>query len=303
MEIPIDQIIPDPEQKQRNLAGQSPGELRKGLSAVGLNQPVLVRPVNGNDTYMIVVGERRWRTAQSAGQSGIECTVRSDVSEQDIRELQLSESYHHESVPPMEMGRAFLNYRERFGVSQQELARRTGITPGTIHHYESLVRNLAADLGEKVRSGELTFKEGRSIADIEGADRQREIAEPFVSGRLSSVYVEKVVGYAKKNPGMPIEQILEDVLKGTRAEDKVQKEAEPAPKIGVDISKLESAALQLAGELDAMQLQVIPEYRRLNTISALRILDSKVQSAMLFLSGGLARESGMPRPLIRTVKI
>ena len=303
MQIPVEQIIPDPEQKQRNLEGQSPGELRKGLSAVGLNQPVLVRPVNGSGTYMIVVGERRWRTAQSAGQSGIECTVRSDVSEQDIRELQLSESYHHESVPPMEMGRAFLNYRERFGVSQQELARRTGITPGTIHHYESLVRNLAADLGEKVRSGELTFKEGRSIADIEGADRQREIAEPFVSGRLSSVYVEKVVGYAKKNPGMPIEQILEDVLKGTRAEDKVQKEAEPAPKIGVDISKLESAALQLAGELDAMQLQVIPEYRRLNTISALRILDSKVQSAMLFLSGGLARESGMPRPLIRTVKI
>lgn len=302
MQIPVEQIIPDPEQKQRNLEGQSPGELRKGLSAVGLNQPVLVRQVNGSGTYMIVVGERRWRTAQSAGQSGIECTVRSDVSEQDIRELQLSESYHHESVPPMEMGRAFLNYRERFGVSQQELARRTGITPGTIHHYESLVRNLTADLGEKVQSGELTFKEGRSIADIEGADRQREIAEPFVSGRLSSVYVEKVVGYAKKNPSMPIEQILEDVLKGTRAEDKAQKEAEPTPKIGVDISKLESAALRLAGELDAMQLQVIPEYRRLNTISALRILDSKVQSAMLFLSGGLARESGMPHPLIRTVK-
>jgi ParB/RepB/Spo0J family partition protein len=299
MQIPIEQIVPDPEQKQRNLEGQSPGELRKGLSAVGLNQPVLVRPVNGGATYMIVVGERRWRTAQSSGQSGLECTVRSDVSEQDIRELQLSESYHHESIPPMDMGRAFLNYRERFGVSQQELARRTGITPGTIHHYESLVRNLSADLGEKVRSGELTFKEGRSIADIDGADRQREIAEPFVSGRLSSVYVEKVVGHAKKNPGMPIEQILEDVLKGTRAENK---EAEPTPKTGVDISKLESAALRLAGELDAMQLQVIPEYRRLNTISALRILDSKVQSAMQFLSGGLARESRMPRPLIRTVK-
>ena len=306
MQISIDQIIPDPEQKERNLEGQSPGELRKGLSSIGLNQPVLVRPVDGNGNgtglYMIVVGERRWRTAQSTGQVGIDCTVREDVSEQDIRELQLSESYHHESVPPMDMGRAFLSYRERFGVSQQELARRTGITPGTIHHYESLVRNLTPDLGEKVQSGELTFKEGRSIADIDGADRQREIAEPFVSGRLSSVYVEKVVGHAKKNPTMPIEQILEDVLKGTRAEDKVQKEVEPAPKTGIDITKLEATALQLAGELDAMQLQVIPEYRRLNIISALRILDSKVQSSVQFLSGGIARESGMPRPLIRTVE-
>ncbi len=71
MQIPIEQIVPDPEQKQRNLEGQSPGELRKGLSAVGLNQPVLVRPVNGGGSYMIVVGERRWRAAQSTGQAGI----------------------------------------------------------------------------------------------------------------------------------------------------------------------------------------------------------------------------------------
>ncbi|NQW18093.1 MAG: ParB N-terminal domain-containing protein [Chloroflexi bacterium] len=302
MLIPVGQIVADPAQQDRQLESKTGTDLRKGLSNVGTNQPVVVRQTNGGSSFMIVVGERRWRVASSDGHSEIECEIRDALSEQEIRELQLSESYHHETVPSMKMGRAFLEYRESFGISQQELARRTGITPGTIHHYESLVRNLAPDLGERVSSGELTFKEGRSIADIDGHDRQREIAEPFISGRLSSVYVEKIVGYAKKNPLKPVEQILEEVLRGTKAEERVQKEVVPAPRTGVDISKLEGSALNIAGELDLLPFETIPEYRRLNIISTLRILDSKVQGAISFLSTSQPRTSGLPRPLLREVR-
>lgn len=301
MLISIGQIVADPAQQDRQLASKTGPDLRKGLSNVGTNQPVVVRQTNGGNSFMIVVGERRWRVASSEGQQEIECEIRDALSEQEVQELQLSESYHHESVPSMKMGKAFLDYRESFGISQQELSRRTGITPGTIHHYESLVRNLAPDLGERVASGELTFKEGRSIADIDGHDRQREIAVPFISGRLSSVYVEKIVGYAKKNPTKPVAQILEDVLRGTKAEERVQKEVTSAPKVGVDISKLEAVALDIAGELDLLPLQVIPEYRRLNIISTLRILDSKVQGAITFLSTSHPR-TGMPQPLLKTVR-
>jgi len=304
MLIPVGQIVADPAQQDRELESKTGPDLRKGLDNVGTNQPVVVRQTNdqtnGSRSFMIVVGERRWRVANSEGQSEIECEIRDELNEQEIRELQLSESYHHESVPSMKMGKSFLEYRESFGISQQELARRTGITPGTIHHYESLVRNLAPDLGERVASKELTFKEGRSIADIDGHDRQREIAEPFISGRLSSVYVEKIVGYAKKNPTKPVAQILEDVLRGTKAEKRVQKEVVAPPKAGVDISKLEGVALDIAGELDLLPLQVIPEYRRLNIISTLRILDAKVQGAIGFLSTSHPR-TGMPQPLLKEV--
>ena len=302
MYIPVDRIISDPAQITKDDNSRARRPLRKGQRTPNLNQPIVVRPTNGaGGPYMIVVGERRWKTARTTGLTEIECTLRDDLNEQDIKELQLSESYHHEHLPPMKMGRMFMDYRETFVVSQQELARRTGITPGTIHHYESLVRNLAPDLGAKVESGELTFKEGRSIADIDGHQRQREIAGPFVSGRLSSVYVEKVVGRAKKAPDMPVEQLLDEVLKGTRAESRVQKSADPAPRSGLDISKLETAAIELAGHLDALQLQTIPEYKRLNIISALRILDSRVQGTIVFLSSGRVRNVAPVRPLIRTI--
>ena len=54
----------------------------------------------------------------------------------------LSEQYHNGLVPPMVMAKEFYSYRRSHGITQQELARRTGITPGTIHHYESLIRTL-----------------------------------------------------------------------------------------------------------------------------------------------------------------
>jgi len=302
MLIPIESVLPDPERIARPVDDKPINDLRRGGATAGV-QPVVVRPAAGKPgAFTIVIGEHFWRMARAAGQPEIDVTLQENLSEQEASELQLSEYYHHDNLPPMSMGRAFLRHRERFGVSQQELARRTGITPGTIHHYESLVRSLAPDLAEKVDRGQLTFKEARSIADISDHERQREIAEPFVTGRLSSVYVEKVVGYAKKAPNRPVQEVLEDVLRGTKAAAKVKKVPEPAARAGVDLAKLETSVLELAGVLDAVQLQTIPEYRRLKLISTLRILEVKTKIALTFLSGGQAREMGLPRPLIRTAE-
>lgn len=302
MLVPIGSILPDPDNLGRPIEDKLLGDARKNGGPLGA-QPVVVRPAAGQTgTYTIVIGERRWRLARAAGQAEIDVTLQDNLDEQEGSELQLSEYYHHENLPPMSMGKAFLRHRERFGVSQQELARRTGITAGTIHHYESLVRALAPDLAEKVEKGLLTFKEARSIADITDHERQREIAEPFVTGRLSSVYVEKVVGYAKKAPGRPIQEVLEDVLRGTKAAAKVKKpQQSPAQRAGVDLAKLETSVLEVAGVLDAVQLQTVPEYRRLKLISTLRVLDAKTKIALGFLSGGQARDVSVPRPPVRDV--
>ena len=246
--------------------------------------PVVVCPNGQPDHYTILVGEQRWANAQAAGQTEIAVTVLEGATAQEIAELRLSESYHFGTPAPVQMGRRFLAHRDQFGVSQQALARRTGITPGTIHHYESLIRALAPDLAVEVEKGRLTFKEARSIADITDHERQREIAEPFLTGRLSSVYVEKIVGYAKRVPGKHVQEVLEDVLRGTKAERKVKKLPEPPVRAGVDLNKLETSALAIAGVIDAVQLQTVPEYRRLKLISTLRILESKTKIALGFLA-------------------
>ena len=262
--------------------------------------PIVLSTTNG---YLLLAGGRKLTAAKEAGEMLIECTIKEEVTEQERWELSLAEQYHSSLVPAMDLGKAFMEYRDTHEVTQQELARRTGITPGTIHHYESLIRTLDPALGEKVNSGELTFKEARSIADIENHVRQREIAQPFIEGRLSSVHVERIVGRAKTSATLSIEDIIDEVVNGKRTP---AREPEPAPvyqpaiPVETDTALIENAILKIAGELDAMQLQVIPEYRRLKLISSLRILDSRLKSALLSLNGGAAGVSTVPRQLAST---
>ena len=95
-----------------------------------------------------------------------------------------------------------------------------------------------------------------------------------------------------------IEDIIEEVINGKRAPER---QPEPAPviqqarPIEVDTQLIENAVLKIAGELDAMQLQVIPEYRRLKLISSLRILDSRLKSALVSLNGGTALITAIPQ--------
>ncbi len=294
MKIPIDQIFPDPD-----LPRPTGLHVRResARSVRSKRDPVVLSTDNG---YLLLAGERKLTAAREAGEITVECTVKETVSPQERWELSLSEQYHSSMVPAMTLGRAFMEYRDTHEVTQQELARRTGITPGTIHHYESLIRTLDPSLGEKVNSGELTFKEARSIADIEDYTRQREIAQPFVEGRLSSVHVERIVGRAKTASTLTIEEIIQEVVNGKRALERYVNPApilRPAKPVEADTQLIENAVLKIAGELDALQLQVIPEYRRLKLISSLRILDSRLKSALVNLNGGMAATSAVPQQM------
>ena len=40
-------------------------ELEDGIRAVGVLEPIVVRPVSGTDLYEIIAGERRWRAAKN----------------------------------------------------------------------------------------------------------------------------------------------------------------------------------------------------------------------------------------------
>ena len=296
LKIPIARIDPDPRSEAE--PQESVRELPRG-SRTARDPVVLIN----NGRYLLLAGARKLRTAQEAGEKEVECTVKESVTDQERWELLLTEQYHSSLVPPMDLGRAFIEYRDKHDVTQHELARRTGITPGTIHHYESLIRTLAPGLGGKVNSGELTFKEARSIADIDDHERQMEIAKPFIDGTLSSVHVERIVGRAKNAPELSIGQIIEEVVNGKRPAKRPEPEEvevkAPQQSRERNTESLENMVLHLAGELDALSMQVIPEYRRLKLISSLRILDSRLRTALASLNSGAALQSAVPRPMTR----
>ena len=154
-------------------------------------------PRRGSSTCLC--GRNTIDAAQRAGEDLVECVVKQGVSPEEREEFRLADEYFSSLLPPIKMAESFIHYREKYHVTQQELARRTGITAGTVHHYESLRKTLSPKLQTFVDRGKLTFKEARCIADIDGYQRQEELAQPFIDAKLSSVHVEELVAKAKSD--------------------------------------------------------------------------------------------------------
>ncbi len=288
MRIAIENILPDPDRPVYDKAHRAWARRRRQR-----RMPVVLAE---QGKFYLLCGHNTIDAAQRAGEDLVECVVRQGVSDEEREEFRLTDEYFSSLLPPIKMAESFIRYREKYHVTQQELARRTGITAGTVHHYESLRKTLSPKLQDHVDKGELTFKEARCIADIDGNQRQEELAQPFIDSRLSSVHVEELISKAKSNPEKPSAELIAEYVvdepKVVAVEQKpptngVQVNGHAAVRSGDlngsyqdDLEGMQENAFMLAGSLEKLASADIPEYRRLRLVSTLRILSSRLNNAL-----------------------
>ncbi len=65
-EMPVDSIVPNPKQPRQVFDEEALAELKVSIEQVGFLQPIVVRDLGG-EKYELVMGERRWRSAQAIG--------------------------------------------------------------------------------------------------------------------------------------------------------------------------------------------------------------------------------------------
>ena len=315
MRIAIDNILPDPQRPVYDKTHRAWARRRRQR-----RMPVVLAE---KGKFYLLCGHNTVDAAQRAGEELVECIVRQGVTDEERRELRLTDEYFSSLLPPIKMAESFINYREQFHVTQQELARRTGITAGTVHHYESLRKTLSPKLQEHVDRGELTFKEARCIADLDGHDRQEELAQPFIDSRLSSVHVEELVAKAKADPSITSTDLI---AKFVVDEPPTLKKVVETPPVEVarngqaaihaerlngtyenDFEGMQEDAFMLAGSLEKLASSEIPEYRRLRLVSTLRILSSRLNNALDHLNryktnGVVRNHNGSRKQFAHTAK-
>ena len=66
LSVPVEQLIPNPDQPRRQFEPEALAELAASIRNRGVLQPLIVRPhPTEPDLYQIVAGERRWREPYS----------------------------------------------------------------------------------------------------------------------------------------------------------------------------------------------------------------------------------------------
>jgi ParB family chromosome partitioning protein len=119
---------------------ESLAELAESLRSQGLIQPIVVRPLGGEQSqvgdqrYEIIAGERRWRAAQLAGLHVIPALVR-DLSDHQAVAVALIENIQREDLNPLEEALALRRLVNEFDMTHGEAA-------GTVGRSRASVSNL-----------------------------------------------------------------------------------------------------------------------------------------------------------------
>ena len=113
-------------------------ELEEGIRAVGVLEPIVVRPIPGTDRYEIIAGERRWRAAKNVFGDGYDMpVVIKDASDETAEAMSVIENYHREDMSPAEEAHAAQRQLLRQRGDKEKTARLMGWSP------EVLERRLA----------------------------------------------------------------------------------------------------------------------------------------------------------------
>ena len=199
-EISVAAIDPNPNQPRSHFDEDALAELSASIKAIGLLQPVLVRPSATPDRFELIAGERRWRASKRAGLSTIPAIVRvtDDVSSV---EQALVENLHRQDLTPLEEAAAYQQLLEDFSMTHEQVATRVGKSRSAITNSLRLL-SLPPTIQQFLADGRLSAGHAKALLGTPDRALQESLARIAVDQALTVRGVEEAVRNAM-NPGAP----------------------------------------------------------------------------------------------------
>ena len=232
-EIAIDQIVPNTKQPREVFDEDDLKELSASIKEVGVLQPVVVRsiPAKGRSEklqeflaekpdarYELIMGERRLRASELAGETTIPAIIR-ETEDGDLLRDALLENLHRAQLNPLEEASAYQQLMADFGATQEELAKRIARSRPQIANTLRLLK-LPPSVQKKVAAQVITAGHARALLSLSTPEEMERLAERIVAEGLSVRTTEEIVrlGKAKATPRprarqqRPLSQLGESVV-------------------------------------------------------------------------------------------
>lgn len=178
--LPVDQIVPNPDQPRRNFDPELLARLSDSIRLHGVIQPIVVR--RAGDQYELICGEQRWRAAALAGLDSIPAVV-SDVDESERLELALIENVQRADLNPIELAHAF-HALGAAGATQEEIGRRVSLDRSTISNHLRLLE-LPREQQTDVEAGRLTIGHAKALLGVDNPERRSQLRDRIIRESLS----------------------------------------------------------------------------------------------------------------------
>lgn len=190
LDLPIGSIEPNPYQARMHFDDLD--ELIAAIRVHGFTSRIRVRPhANAPDRYQLVFGERRLRAARVAGLTIIPAEVAAH-SDEEMREIGLTENLLRRDLSPLEEGRAFVAALDA-GYSLRRLAERIGKADKGYVENRVAVARAPEDVQAMVAERPDTLRAAREIMKLESERERRPLIAGLVAGDLRRDDVAAIV--------------------------------------------------------------------------------------------------------------
>ena len=213
VQVPVNEIDPNPNQPRRIFDGESLAALAESIKQYGVLSPISVRLHYGR--YELIAGERRLRAARLAGLTRVPCLVL-DVDMEESGLLAMVENLQREDLDFVEEARGISNLIRMFDMSQEEAARRLGLSQSAVANKLRLLK-LPPDILAALRDKGLTERHGRALLRLGTPEEQRAalaaICDQGLNVAQTDAYIDALLT-AKKAEEKPARRrafILKDV--------------------------------------------------------------------------------------------
>ena len=188
----ISDIEPRRDQPRKTFEREALEVLADSIATYGVLQPIIVREsIAAEGTYEIIAGERRWRAAKMAGLSEIPAVIFTG-DDLKVAQVALIENIQREDLNPVEEAMGYGALIDRFGLTQDQVAKQVGKSRPAIANMLRLL-DLPSEVLELLRDGEISAGHARAILGLKNEDDMAVLAKRVCEQNLSVREVEAAV--------------------------------------------------------------------------------------------------------------
>ena len=190
LEIPIIKIRPNKSQPRKQFDEADLRSLSLSITENGILQPLTVRRISTTE-FELVTGERRLRAAVLAGLARVPCIV-VKCSDKESAIYALLENLQRADLGIFEEARGISRLIRRYGLTQEQAARKLGKTQSTIANKLRLLR-LSPDEQEWIENAGLSERHARALLKLDSETVRREALSKIISENLNVKQTEELV--------------------------------------------------------------------------------------------------------------
>lgn len=179
--LPIEDIVPNPNQPRIHFNETELRELSESIQEHGVLQPLLVR--KHENGYEIIAGERRYQASKLAGLEELPVIIK-DVNDEEMLALALIENLQRSDLNPVEEAKGYRQLIDASGMTQEALSKAVSKSRSAITNSLRLL-DLPEVVQKMIFEGKLTAGHARAILAVPYEDARIRLAEKVVAEGLS----------------------------------------------------------------------------------------------------------------------